>query len=345
MTTSVDGQLRGAMHWITSSAGKILGYRNPVSVASEVDICNLALSALRRRREHRLDRPARRQRRGRALLDLLPDRARPAARADAVDVRDAARDARRGDQRPRRLGLPYALPTGCIKPRIVLPEGYTSTEDDGVPFEREGDSIYADESGATLVYTFRQTDPTKFNPGFVTALSWLLASYISGPIVKDPTGRVQAALYQRWEQRELPKAAASNIATTRTRATYTPTAQRAPLMAGKRAPPAPVSFAGGEIAPEMFGRIDLDKMQTGLAKAENFRILPHGPVQNRAGYQYVLETKRQHEALAPDPVRLLGRADDGARGGRRLRPLPHAGQTLLATRRTSPRSARPAPAS
>jgi hypothetical protein len=51
------------------------------------------------------------------------------------------------------------------------------------------------------------------------------------------------------------------------------------------------SFAGGEIAPEMYGRIDLDKMQTGLALAENFRILPHGPAQNRAGFQYVLETK------------------------------------------------------
>ena len=42
------------------------------------------------------------------------------------------------------------------------------------------------------------------------------------------------------------------------------------------------SFAGGEIAPEMYGRIDLDKMQTGLARVENFEILPHGPARRRA---------------------------------------------------------------
>src|SRR6185369_858191 len=51
------------------------------------------------------------------------------------------------------------------------------------------------------------------------------------------------------------------------------------------------SFAGGEITPELFGRIDLDKFQTGLARAKNYRILPHGPAQNRAGFEYVLETK------------------------------------------------------
>lgn len=51
------------------------------------------------------------------------------------------------------------------------------------------------------------------------------------------------------------------------------------------------SFAGGEIAPELFGRLDLVKFQTGLAKALNFEILPHGPASNRTGWQYVIETK------------------------------------------------------
>lgn len=51
------------------------------------------------------------------------------------------------------------------------------------------------------------------------------------------------------------------------------------------------SFAGGEITPEMFGRLDLSKFQTGLAKCLNFVVLPHGPVQNRAGFAYVLEVK------------------------------------------------------
>lgn len=51
------------------------------------------------------------------------------------------------------------------------------------------------------------------------------------------------------------------------------------------------SFAGGEITPEMYGRLDLDKYQTGLAECKNFQVLPHGPVRNRAGTKYVLETK------------------------------------------------------
>jgi hypothetical protein len=41
----------------------------------------------------------------------------------------------------------------------------------------------------------------------------------------------------------------------------------------------------------MFGRLDLVKNQTGLAEAENFWTLPHGPVQNRPGTDYVLEAK------------------------------------------------------
>lgn len=51
------------------------------------------------------------------------------------------------------------------------------------------------------------------------------------------------------------------------------------------------SFAGGVITPEMYGRIDLDKMQTGLAKADNFLILPHGPAAARPGFRRVGEVK------------------------------------------------------
>jgi len=51
------------------------------------------------------------------------------------------------------------------------------------------------------------------------------------------------------------------------------------------------SFAGGEISPEMFGRLDLSKFQTGLALARNFEVLPHGPVRNRAGTEFVREVK------------------------------------------------------
>lgn len=51
------------------------------------------------------------------------------------------------------------------------------------------------------------------------------------------------------------------------------------------------SFAGGEITPELFGRLDLNKFQTGLKNVRNFEILPHGPATSRTGFEYVLETK------------------------------------------------------
>ena len=51
------------------------------------------------------------------------------------------------------------------------------------------------------------------------------------------------------------------------------------------------SFAGGEITPELFGRLDTTKFQTGLAKCLNFEVRPHGPAVNRAGTTYVLDAK------------------------------------------------------
>lgn len=55
------------------------------------------------------------------------------------------------------------------------------------------------------------------------------------------------------------------------------------------------SFAGGEISPEMFGRLDLSKFQTGLALARNMEVLPHGPVRNRAGFEFVNRTKTDNK--------------------------------------------------
>lgn len=50
------------------------------------------------------------------------------------------------------------------------------------------------------------------------------------------------------------------------------------------------SFAGGEISPEMFGRIDDVKYQSGAATLRNMLTKPQGPAQNRPGFRYVAET-------------------------------------------------------
>lgn len=51
------------------------------------------------------------------------------------------------------------------------------------------------------------------------------------------------------------------------------------------------SFAGGEISPEMFGRTDDTKYQTGLETCLNFLCRPQGPIENRPGFEFVREVK------------------------------------------------------
>src|SRR3972149_2775552 len=61
------------------------------------------------------------------------------------------------------------------------------------------------------------------------------------------------------------------------------------------------SFAGGELAPNLWGRADHAKYSSGLAVCRNFIPTAQGPVKNRPGTQYIATTK--------DPtrrVRVLG---------------------------------------
>jgi hypothetical protein len=51
------------------------------------------------------------------------------------------------------------------------------------------------------------------------------------------------------------------------------------------------SFAGGEMSPEMFGRVDDVKYQTGAARMRNFIAVPQGPAENRPGTRFVREVK------------------------------------------------------
>lgn len=82
----------------------------------------------------------------------------------------------------------YALPAECIKPRKVLLPG--STDDAGQPFILECDEdgefvLYTNVENAVLVFTVLVADTSKFTPMFVVALSYDLASFLVGPIVKD----------------------------------------------------------------------------------------------------------------------------------------------------------------
>jgi len=56
------------------------------------------------------------------------------------------------------------------------------------------------------------------------------------------------------------------------------------------------AFSGGEISPEMFGRIADNKFQQGAATMRNFIAKPQGPAQNRPGFEFVREVKDSTKA-------------------------------------------------
>jgi hypothetical protein len=52
-----------------------------------------------------------------------------------------------------------------------------------------------------------------------------------------------------------------------------------------------LSFAGGELSKDMFGRIDDAKYRSGASLLSNFIATPQGPAENRPGFQFVRSTK------------------------------------------------------
>jgi hypothetical protein len=98
-------------------------------------------------------------------------------------------------QRALRILRPSVAVTVFTQDRIAYPH----TDDrDSAPFDVEGEVLYTNEPDAVLVYTRDVTDTTKFPASFVSALSYLLAAYVAGPIVKGNEGvRVGDAMRQR----------------------------------------------------------------------------------------------------------------------------------------------------
>lgn len=105
----------------------------------------------------------------------------------------------------------YAKPSNCLRAlRILRPsiaaavltrnlalEPHTDDRG-GATFDVEGDVILTNEPDAVLLYVQDVTDSTKFPASFTSALSYLLASYLAGPIIKGNEGvRVGDAMRQR----------------------------------------------------------------------------------------------------------------------------------------------------
>ncbi len=90
----------------------------------------------------------------------------------------------------------YAQPADCLKPVHIFKAG--ADEEDSAEFEVENSIILTNEPDAVMKYTRDVTDTTKYIEPFVSALSWMLASYLAGPILKGSAGvNAAGALLER----------------------------------------------------------------------------------------------------------------------------------------------------
>ena len=70
---------------------------------------------------------------------------------------------------------------------VYEPQPYTAEAlDDGT------EVIYTNQDSAMLRYTSLISDTSKFSPLFVESLSWLLASYLAGPVIKGDAGAAES---------------------------------------------------------------------------------------------------------------------------------------------------------
>jgi hypothetical protein len=96
------------------------------------------------------------------------------------------------------------------------------TERGSADFEVEGDTILTHEQNAVLMYVRDLVDTGKYTPGFTTALSFLLASYLAGPILKGADGTSAALKMRQIAERKAAQAAASDANSSSESANFVP---------------------------------------------------------------------------------------------------------------------------
>jgi hypothetical protein len=153
-------------------------------MASEVEICNLALSHLGERASITSISP--------------PDQSKYAGDAAMFYsmARDIALEAYAWDFATTRVALAqttntftnweyaYSLPADYLKAREVFDANAIDESADN-PFSVEGQILYTNVENAVLRYTKKITNTGLFSPTFVFATSLLVASYLAGPVTKS----------------------------------------------------------------------------------------------------------------------------------------------------------------
>lgn len=183
-------------------------------MASEVDICNLALSHLGDNATvASIDPPE-----GSAQAEHCA-RFYPSARDSLLEMHHWKFATRRAtlallDVDSWSWSYAYAKPAGVLKMLAVLPAGATS-DAASVDFDMEATDagallILSNTENASARYIAYVTDTTLFSPLFSLALSWQLAGLLAGPLLKGDAGAAEAKRCAAMAQSYLAKAAESD---------------------------------------------------------------------------------------------------------------------------------------
>lgn len=120
----------------------------------------------------------------------------------------------------------YAVPSNLVSMLAVYIPGAT---DDYAPQEFEMESLsdgtqvlYANVQNAACKYVQRVTDPAKYQPMFTDSLAWLLASMLAGPVLKGEAGQAAAKGCYQMFRATLSQAIESDANQRRIRPTHRP---------------------------------------------------------------------------------------------------------------------------
>lgn len=205
-------------------------------MASDVDICNLALAHLGDTATvASLDPPE-----GSAQSEHCA-RFYPIARDALLELHPWGFSTRRVTLALIGSGWPewdyaYAQPSDALNIIAVLPPGATDDYSQGVPAAAGGayvpqafscevdgsgnDVILTDQADAVLRYTCVMADTARFSPLFVMALSWHLASLLAGPVIKGDAGAAEAKRCAAMMQAYLSQAKESDASQRRINPTH-----------------------------------------------------------------------------------------------------------------------------
>jgi len=195
-------------------------------MASEVSICNLALSHLGDEATVSSIDPPEGSAQASHCAQFYPD-----ARDSLLEMHDWKFATTRVmlsevDVESWNWEYAYAVPSEMIRACSVLPATAADDSESAdyiIQAQEDGEVvILSNLESASLVYVKRVTDPAKFSPLFNSTLSWYLASMLAGPVLKGEVGQAESKRCLQQMVAFLDRAQTSNANQRKVTSTYVP---------------------------------------------------------------------------------------------------------------------------